>query len=175
MDADILLIDSFCERNNLVWAIDTATVEPIIPGEHDARIYAYDIANAKLGVAFVPDEQKECWSYITGSMLRAGFQIIRDCSFDAYAAFDPMSEGQSLLAISIAQIRPVKNSALKRARMIEIIATARQRKGRATELKQLAKMRALKKLGVYIDHQDMLDPAGYLGESNWMHGRLRID
>ena len=173
MDADVKLIDDFCSRHNLVWAIDCATVEPVILGEHDSKIYCYDIANSKLAIAFVPDEQKECWSYIMGSMLRAHFEIIRDGRCESYAAFDPMSEGQSLLALSIAGIKPAKNSARKRARMVEVITAARQRKGRATELKNKAKMRELKAAGVYLDREDVRNAADYLtGSSDWLHGRL---
>jgi hypothetical protein len=173
MDDDVELINKFCERHDLVWAIDTATVEAIIVGEHDARIYAYDIANGKLAVAFVPDDHPDGWGEITGKMLKARFRIIRDCICDSYASFDPMSEGQSLLALSIAGIKPAKNSARKRAKMCEIIAAARQRKGRATELKNKATMRELKVAGVYFDNEDARDAAGYLtGSSDWMHGRL---
>jgi hypothetical protein len=173
MDSDVELIDSFCSRHGLVWAIDCATVEPVILGEHDSKIYCYDIAGVRLGLAFVPDEQKECWSYIMGSMLRAHFHIIRDCRCESYASFDPLSEGQSLLALSIAGIKPTKNSAGKRAKMRSVIEAARQRKGHATEIRNKARMRELKAAGVYLDREDAANAADYLTESSdWMRGRL---
>ncbi len=173
MHADVELIDSFCSRHNLIWAIDCATVEPIIVGEHDAKVYCYDVANGKLALSFVPDEHPDGWSENIGKLLKARFQMIRDCICESYAAFDPMSEAQSLLALSIAGIQPVEDSEAKREKMRNVIEAARGRNQRATELKRLAKMRALRKAGVYLDKIDMEDAAGYLTASNdWMHGRI---
>jgi hypothetical protein len=163
MDVDVELIDSFCERHNLVWCIDTTSIEPIIVGTKYSRLYVFDEAAGKLALEFVPDELEESWGTITRKLLAANFDSVRDSACVSYFAFDADNPEQAALALSIAGVRSVRDSAMKRSKMTQVITLARQRKTRSTRLRQLAVMRALQKAGVYIDKVDFEDPAGYLG------------
>ena len=41
-DAAVGLIDTFCAKFDLVWAIDTATISAVIVGLHESRVEIFD-------------------------------------------------------------------------------------------------------------------------------------
>lgn len=166
-DNDVLLIDSFCERYDLCWCIDTSTIAPIVVGLHDSRIYVFDERLGKLALSFTPDECELGWAATMRKLRQAEFDTVRDCSCEAYAAFDPSNKTQSLLALEIAGICPVADSAAQRATMLDVLQSARQRKAKQRAAKLNTRQRKLAKQGILVDF-DELEAALYGAPSQYV-------
>ncbi len=129
---DVQLINSFAERFDLCWCIDIHTIKPEIVGQDGASIYCYSEKPPLLGLVFVPDELPE-WNTTRRAMIGAGMTLVRDCLSEAYVSFDPTNEKQCQLALSVAGIRPVPDSAANCATMRDVLTKARARKAKAVE------------------------------------------
>ena len=155
LDADVLLVDRFCEKFDLCFAIDTADATPVIVGLHEARIYCFDEAQKLLAIELCPDELEDGWSNTRTMLLRAEFDLVRDSSFEAYLAFNSQSDRQCRLAVEVGGFMPVTDSAAHRATMREVIQAARQRKAKKRAATLNTRQRKLARQGIYVDLDEL--------------------
>lgn len=160
---DVEIIGSFCDRYNLVWCIDTTTISPMIVGLYEARVYCFDEARKLLAIELCPDDL-DFWPSTRTRLLKAGFDLVHEMSFEAVFAFDSQNDRQRCLAVEMGGFVPVEDSAAQRATMRQIIMSARQRKAAKAAARELTRQRKCAKLG--IDYYDADERAASL---DWLH------
>ncbi|HEY5175512.1 MAG TPA: hypothetical protein VII95_08110 [Terriglobales bacterium] len=164
-DVDVTLIDSFAEHFSLCWQINIHGILPEIRGKRGAFIYCYDEANGLLGVAFIPDELPgDGWNVTCHAMIASGMVLLRDFLSEAYVAFDQKNEKQSRLALAVAGIKPTRDSAEQRAKMLVTITAARKRKAKQLEHQRTLKELSLLRAGVDLTDYDHESDTRWLGD-----------
>lgn len=168
-DSDVEIIDGFCEGYDLVFCIDTSNIAPIVVGLHGARVYTFDEAWGLLALEVCRDELDN-WPDTRTKLLRLGFDVVIDTSFEAVVAFNARDDRQCRMAVEVGMFLPVADSAAQRATMRQIIMTARHRKDKQAAARELTRQRKCAKLG--IEYYDAKERAASL---DWLHcGAARL-
>ena len=167
-DADIELIDTFCERYDLVWAIQTSDCTPVVSGLY-GTVYSFDERLGKLALELVPDDF-DFWPDTRAKLLRAGFDVVRDSSFEACLAFDSQNDEQCRIAVEVSGLTPVSKSDLKRRKMRAVITAARHRKAKLADAREKTRQRHCAKLGV--EYYNLEERSA---DTRWLHcGMARL-
>jgi|SRR5271157_564083 len=154
LDADVLLVDRFCEKFDLCWAIQTSDITPVVSGLY-GTIYVFDESLGKLSLEFCPDELPDGWAATMRKLRQAKFDTVRDCSCGSCAAFNPDDPQQSKLALEIVGVTPVADSSAQRQRMRDVITAARSRMCKQTAAKLNTRQRKLAKQGILVDLDEL--------------------
>ena len=97
-DADVLMLDSFCNKHSLTWRLSDQ-YEPIALGENG---YLFAYTDSRMGCAFYPSElSASVWQDYITTCLRSGMTVVADRLYESYLSFDPLDTVQSSLASKI--------------------------------------------------------------------------